>query len=120
MGPWIVSFGLALIMAARPDPAATAADAVTLRDGSGGLGQLVDSPPRNTVVIHVRREWAHKALPEWAGRWESAEEAELARAVRRRRERLTAWRRERVVEDEKADRITPWLDRELARLADAD
>ena len=41
----------------------------------------------------------------------------MRRATQARRERLTAWRRERVKEPGGNDRISAWLDRELDRLA---
>ena len=53
-------------------------------------------------------------LPDRAKEWEDAERASTAAALRRRRERLTDWRRERPPESVPGDRITAWLDRELA------
>jgi hypothetical protein len=68
-------------------------------------------------VIHVRRAWAEANLPVRARRWEQSEGPELRKAHLTRRERLAAWRRERVKEagQDGADRIGQWLDQQLDR-----
>lgn len=90
------------------------ADTVTLRDGSILLGEVVDSVPGGHTTLIIRRAWAREHAAERARRWESAERPVVERARKLLRERLTAWRKERIVEAD--DRITPWIDRELARL----
>src|SRR5262249_25919568 len=79
------------------------------------LGQLVDTATRGPLSIYVRRAWAEENLPERARRWEKAEEPGLRRAYQLRRDRLAAWRRERVKEPGGEDRISTWLDLELDR-----
>jgi len=95
--------------------AGTAADSVTLRDGKVILGEVVEPAPRGAFVVTIRRSWAHDHLPEMLAKWEVAEAPAARRATAQRRERLVAWRRERPKSAGGNDRITPWLDRELAR-----
>jgi hypothetical protein len=94
----------------------TAADAVTLRDGARLFGQLADSSTRGPLVMYVRRAWAEEHLPDRARRWEEAETPTIRGALKLRRERLAAWRRERVAEPGGADPIARWLEDELERL----
>ena len=72
----------------------TAADAVTLRDGRVVLGELVEA--RVGTSILVRREWVRENLPEWPERWEAAETQSARRNQTKLKERLSAWRRERL------------------------
>jgi len=109
---------LSLQLVLQPKPPAlpeTAADAVTLRDGSVVLGQLAESTARGPLVIYVRRAWAEANLPERAKRWIEVEKPELRRAYQLRRDRLDAWRRQRVKDAGQggADRIGQWLDQQL-------
>jgi hypothetical protein len=100
----------------------SAADKVTLRDGQVVLGEVGESTPRS-LTLYVRRDWAREHVPAWAERWEKVEKAEVKRAVAQRRERLSAWRRDRSIPPvlpAAQDRITPWIDRELARLKAGD
>jgi hypothetical protein len=98
-------------------PAAdSAADVLTFRDGKVVQGQVVDSDRRGPLLILVRRTWAEANLPDRAAAWEKAEAPITQRAEAQRRERLTAWKRERRPNPADGDRITPWIDRELARL----
>lgn len=117
----MASFGLYLGLmvvlqakaAAKPE---TAADAVMLRDGAVVLGQVVESSPRGPLLFCVRRAWAEANLADRARRWDAAEGPELRRAYKLRRDRLAAWRRERVKEPGHEDRVARWLDQELDRL----
>ncbi len=98
----------------------TGSDALTLRDGKTLLGQIYDPSPRGTYLVIVRRAWAEANLPVWLGKWTSGEKAAVEAAERQRRERLALWRRDRLVPPGPApagDRITRWLDEELARPA---
>jgi hypothetical protein len=117
MGSWSLALGILVVLqprsAAAPD---SAADVVTLRDRTVVLGQVADSPPRGPLLLYVRRAWAESNLPDRAKRWEAAEKPALRRASQLRRDRLAAWKRERVVEPGRPDRIGPWLDHELERL----
>ena len=90
------------------------ADTVTLRDGTQVLGEVGETQGRVTIFL-VRRAWAREHVPDWTRRWEAAEQTATARAVTQRRDRLAAWRRDRAsAPATENDRITPWLDRELA------
>ena len=110
--------GLATLGLAPPPSTNSAADAVTFRDGKVVLGQLLDSDRRGPLLMLVRRAWAEANLPDRAAAWAKAEAPLIQRAASQRRERLQAWRRDRRPNPGEGDRITPWLDRELARLAD--
>lgn len=105
---------------ASPVATGAAADAITLKDGKVVLGQVVESPDRRApLVILVRRGWAEANLPEQAAAWEKAEAPTIRRADSVRRERLVAWRRSRPAQADPQDRLTPWLDAEVARLGAA-
>src|SRR4051794_14665500 len=96
MASWTCTVGLVLLTAAGPPPVPeSAADAVTLRDGSVVLGQVIEPAPRGALALLVRRAWAEEKLPEFVKRWQDAEAPSLRQAVRQRRERLLAWRRDR-------------------------
>ena len=95
--------------------AKTVADRIVLRDGKELLGQVEESSNGGMLMILARREMVRKALPNWAAKWEDAEKVANATAVQQRRERLAGWRRERPEVPAPADRITTWLDRELAQ-----
>jgi hypothetical protein len=115
---WSLALGFLVVLQAKPAATPeTAADLVTLRDGSAVLGQLAESAPRGPLVVVVRRAWAEANLPDRAKRWEAAEGPELRRGYQLRRDRLAAWRRERVKEPGRSDRIGQWLDDELDRMA---
>lgn len=75
---------------------ATAAERVTLKDGTVVLGQIGTSDNRNTLVIIVRRAWANEALPEKSREWHERERPWLKRARGERLQRLETWRRERL------------------------
>ncbi len=113
---WIVGFAT---IGLAPAPANSAADAITLKDGKVILGQIAETPRRNgsPMTILVRRDWAEKNLPDRLAAWEKAEAPAVRQAVALRRQRLEAWRRDRPPVAA-GDRITPWIDAELARLAD--
>jgi hypothetical protein len=111
-----VTVAVALVSFAADD---TAADSVTLRDGAVIVGELVEPAPRGAVSLIVRRAWAREHLEERTRHWEAAERPQLRLAYGLMRDRLTAWRRDRSAAAISADdRITPWLDREIARLKD--
>ncbi len=94
MASGLILIGLAALAAGHPPE--TAADAVTLRDGSVVLGQVVEPSPRGMLTVLVRRAWAEAKLPGRAARWEEAEAPTLRRARTARRERLAAWKRDRA------------------------
>ncbi len=106
---------------APPKPPVTAsavADAITWRDGKVLLGQVVESPDRRgPIVVLVRRAWAEANLPDRAAAWAKAEAPTIRQAEGLRRERLLAWRRSRPGAVEPSDKITPWLDAEIARFS---
>ena len=58
---------LALVSLAGVD---SAADVVTLKDGTEVLGQVVNPSRQGKAVMIVRREWAEAAVPEKAKRGE--------------------------------------------------
>ena len=103
-----------------PPPATTSAtaDVITLRDGKVLLGQVVDTADRRApLTVLVRRAWAEANLPDRAAAWEKAEAPTTRRAETLRHDRLVAWRKSRPGPADPADKITPWLDAEIARLA---
>src|SRR4051794_15537335 len=110
MAPWTIPVALGLLLAAKPSAPDTAADIVTLRDGSVVLGQVVEPSPRGTVTMYVRRAWAEANLPDLARRWGDAEKPEQGRARKLRRDRLARWKRERVAEPGQVDPIGDWID----------
>jgi hypothetical protein len=123
MASWSLALGLLVVLQAKPAaPTETAADVVRPRDGTVVLGQLAESPPRGPLVLYVRRAWAEANIPEQAKRWEAAEKPALRRAYQVRRDRLAAWRRERVKDKEpgREDRIARWLDQQLDHLGPPD
>jgi hypothetical protein len=97
--------------------AKTVADRILLRDGKELLGQVDESSSDGMLTILARRETVRKTLPNWAPKWEEAEKVANTLALRQRRERLAGWRRERPAESASGDRITAWLDHELAQAA---
>ena len=99
--------------AAAPDP--FGADSITLADGKTLLGQIYDGTPRGGMIVIVRRAWAEEKLPDWAAKWSKLEAVGNAGADAQRRARLAAWRRDRPATPTPDDRITAWLDRELAK-----
>jgi hypothetical protein len=118
---WVVPAGLALMLStAAPPGVETAADAVTLRDGTVVLGQVAEPSPRGTLQILVRRDWAEAKLPDRAQRWRETERPVVRRAQAQRRERLKAWRRARADVGGKDDRINIWIDAQLDRLTQPD
>jgi hypothetical protein len=119
MTTWPLAFSLLVLCQAKPATAPvpdSAADAVTLRDGTVVLGQIAEAPPRGLFLMYVRRAWAEANLREQAKKWEAGTALELKRAYEARRDRLAAWKRERMKTDGKEDPIGRWLDRELSRL----
>jgi hypothetical protein len=97
--------------------AKTVADRILLRDSKELLGQVDESSSDGMLTILARRETVRKTLPNWAPKWEEAEKVANASALRQRRERLAGCRRERPAESASGDRITGWLDHELAQAA---
>src|SRR4051794_41041814 len=102
---WIV--GLASIAQAPP---AGAADALTFRDSKVLLGQVLDSDRRGPLLVLVRRAWAEAHLPDRAAGWQKAEASLVQRPLAQRRERLAAWRRDRLAGAAEGDRILAWID----------
>jgi hypothetical protein len=105
---------LGVILLAQPPGPATAADAVTFRDGRILLGQVLDAAPRKPLRVAVRRDWARAHLPDRAALWEKAEASTSARAREQRLARLTAWRPLRPADPK--DRVGAWIDAEIGRL----
>jgi hypothetical protein len=116
-----VLVGLLLIGADGPRAATveTAADRITLRDGSVVLGLVtsVVQDPRGPVEFLVRRGLAERACPEQLRAWDRSTSATARLAVGKRRHRLEAWRRERAPSVGANDRIIRWIDHELTRSA---
>ncbi len=96
------------------------ADVITFRDGKVLLGQVVETNDRRgPLVVLVRRAWAEANLADRTAAWEKAEAGQTKQAEHQRLERLRAWRRTRPAQVDQIDRITPWLDAEIARLTPA-
>ncbi len=97
------------------------ADRITLRDGSVVLGLVTSatSGARGSVEFLVRRDWAEKNLADHLARWDQSTLAGVRRAADLRGKRLAEWRKERVASPGVGpdDRIVPWIDREMTRLA---
>jgi hypothetical protein len=115
----VMLLGLGLVLLGPP-VTETAAEAVTLRDGTVVLGQIVESSPRGTLRFVVRRAWLQTHAPVLARRWEDAEKGPTRRAEQQRRARLRAWKRDRAGRADANDRVSSWVERELARLDAAD
>ncbi len=97
----------------------SAADVVTLKDGTEVLGQVVNASKQGKTVLIVRREWAETEVPELAKTWRTAEAPWMARARAQRLARLETWRDERaraVGAKAGQDSILGWLDAEIAHL----
>jgi hypothetical protein len=99
--------------------AETAVDEITLRDGSVVKGLVVSATtgPRGSVEFVVRRAWAEKTLGQHLTHWDRSTAVARRLAVQQRVKRLEAWRRDRAPSVGPDDRIIPWIDQELARLA---
>ena len=91
---------------------------MTFRDGKVVLGQVVDSDRRGPLLILVRRAWAEANLPDRAAAWQKAEAPVVRQGRGPASGAAAAWRRDRRPGPAEGDRITAWIDRELARLAD--
>lgn len=105
---------------ADADATPTAADRVVLRDGRVLLG-LITSPeagPRGGFDMLIRRDWAEKNVADLAAKWERNAATKARPAIAKRRERLSAWRRERSGFVPAGDPILVWIDAELKRLED--
>lgn len=102
-----------ILVAALTPSAASAADAVTLRDGKVVLGQWVEPAPRGKVAMIVRRAWAETAMPDRLKAWQAAEAPWIKRARTERVARLEAWKREGA-----AGPVLSWIDSEVERLRD--
>jgi hypothetical protein len=105
--------------APRAPVPATAADQITLRDGSVVKGLVLSAMngPRGAVEFIVRRAWAEKAQKHHLQNWDRSTAATTRQARSQRRMRLEAWRRDRGPGVGPDDRIIRWIDQELARLA---
>ncbi len=111
-------------------PSKTAAEVVTLRDGTTILGQIVETPPpkkghanaTQPILMVVRRAWGEVHQKERLSSWERSDAQKLRQVEKQRKERLVRWRRERsavVAEDQRqADRILTWIDSQLDGLGD--
>jgi hypothetical protein len=107
----IASTGLA-------DGAASAADAVTLSDGTVVHGQVLEATPRGQLVVLVRREWAKTNAPAWLMKWEADELPLVRRARRDRKIRLSDWRHARAgTSAAGGDPVVAGVDREIRQLS---
>jgi hypothetical protein len=102
------------------DRNASAADRIALRDGKELLGQVAEPASKGALVVIARREWLRNRFPARMEEWAVAERKAAATALAQRRQRLEAWRRARPSVAAPGDRITPWIDRELAKQPGAD
>ncbi len=113
---WTLGF---LGLTAGTIPGSTA-DAVTLRDGTLVLGEVLDPSSRGKLLMVVRRAWAESELPDRAKTWRAAEAPWMKRARAERLARLEAWRRERSMalggDAAPEDSILRWLDGEIEHL----
>ena len=115
---WIL--GLVALVGQDPKaaPSPAVADTVTFKDGKILLGQVVDSSDRRgPLLVLVRRAWAEANLADRSSAWEKAEAPTTRQAESMRRERLVAWRRSRPASIDPTDKISPWLDSEIARMS---
>ncbi len=116
----VLALGLLLIgpeWSRGDSPPSSAADRITLRDGSVVLGVVnATTPgPRGSVEFLVRRDWAEKAIKSRAQQWDRSTAASVRQAVDQRRKRLQAWRLDRAAHAEANDRVLKWIDGELGR-----
>ncbi len=103
---------------ALADLSGTASDAITLEDGSVVRGQVAEGARFGGVTVLVRRDWARRNAPAWLSRWERQELPLILRGRRERKERLIAWRRDRILNSiPSGDRMTSWINAEVARLS---
>jgi hypothetical protein len=110
---------LALALATyQTNPTGTAADAITLRDGSVLLGQVAGSGPFGVVNVVARRAWVEENLPAQTRRWEGVEAARVREARLSRRVRLIDWRRDRAADPEPGDPLPGWIGQEIGRVSD--
>jgi hypothetical protein len=117
-----ILLGLCLVGADGPPAAApeTAADRVTLRDGSVVLGLVTSATTGQrggSVEFLVRRAWAEKNVDQNVRRWDRSNGATTNLAISQRQKRLETWKRERASHAGPDDRIIQWIDREQTRLA---
>ena len=121
----VLILGLVLTGADEPrvdaSNSSTAADRITLRDGSVVMG-LVSSArtgARGSVEFLVRRDWAEKNVGDQLARWDQSTLKNVRRAAALRGKRLAEWRKERVASSGVGpdDRVVQWIDREMNRMA---
>jgi hypothetical protein len=118
----VILLGLSLVGLDGPDPSmpATAADRVTLRDGSVVLGLVTSTTAGQrggSVEFLVRRAWAEKNVDQQMRLWNRSNVATTNLANGQRQKRLETWKRERASHVGPDDRIIQWIDREQTRLA---
>jgi hypothetical protein len=97
----------------------TAADQITLRDGSvvQGLVTATTTGRHASVEFLVRRALAEKTHKQHLREWDRSTASTTRLALAQRRRRSEAWRRERASSAGPDDRIVKWINQELARLA---
>ena len=115
--PWIILLALGLADGAALS-GESAADRVTLRDGTLILGQVAETSSRGSIRLLVRRGWAEANAPEWLKKWKAAESADNQRVESQRLQRLRAWQKVRARQAGAAgsDPIRSWIDAEVDRL----
>jgi hypothetical protein len=105
---------LLLALAALLNVGNSAADVVTLKDGTEVLGQVVSPSKKGKTVLIVRRHWAETHLPDRAKAWRAAEAPWMARSRAQRLHRLEAWRDQRTHAGR--DSLLDWIDAQIAYL----
>ena len=114
-----IVLGLAALAAGPAVAPASAADSLTLHDGSVVKGRIVDPSRRTAVSIMMSRAWAEAKIPKRMAAWRAVEDRTQKKARAQRVARLEAWKRERGGADQD-DAIGKLIDAELERLADKD
>jgi hypothetical protein len=115
----MTTHAIVLVLGALAGSSDSAADVVTLKDGTRVLGQVLNSSKQGKAVMLVRREWAEANLPGRAKAWRAAEAPWMAEARRDRLRRLEAWRDERsggLGAGAGKDSVLQWIDAEVDRL----
>ncbi len=92
------------------------ADSIQLRGGETVVGTILERSPKEGLSLIVRRAWAKQTVPALYESWEKQEAAVVRRASETHRSRLESWKRDRSANPEPDDRVSRWIEAELARL----